>query len=347
MRRRLAVLGLAAALTSAASAQTQPAPPPAAAAVAPAVRGALVLEPDRIRAGEVAALEIVVTTPPGHRLLPIVLPSELPGFWILDAETLAVDKQDGRWIHRTRVRLRARELGQFVWPAQPVEIEAPGGTLQRLVLDGRPLEVVSVQTDFPGRDVPFGLRESPGALPARGSAWGAAATGALAGGAVVALVGLIRRVRRRRRALPSELATAASGSALSPWRAACLALDGIAAHLDGKPVAPHLDGKPGAAHLDAEPGAATDALARTLRSYATQRWRRDVSALTTPELAAITPPAEAARHWPALLELLRSLDDARFLPGTVAAAQRAARARDTLARVRAFVAATTPPGARE
>lgn len=329
MRRRLAVLGLAAALTGAARAQTQPAPPPAAAAVAPAVRGALVLEPDRIRAGEVAALEIVVTTPPGHRLSPIVLPTELPGFWILDAETLAVEKQDGRWIHRTRVRLRARELGQFVWPAQPVEIEAPDGTLQRLVLDGRSLEVVSVQPDFPGRDVPFGLRELPGALPARGSAWGAAAAGALAGGAVVALVGLIRRVRRRRGAQPSELATAASGSALSPWRAACRALDGIAAH------------------LDAEPANATDALARTLRSYATQRWRRDVSALTTPELALMTPPAEAARHWPALLELLRSLDDARFLPGTVAASQSAARARDTLARVRAFVAATTPPGARE
>ena len=329
MRRRLAALGLAAALAGAAHAQTQPAPPPAAAAVAPAVRGAVVLEPERIRAGEVAALEIVVTTPPGHRLSPIVLPTELPGFWILDAETLAVEKQDGRWIHRTRVRLRARELGQFVWPAQPVEIEAPGGTLQRLVLDGRPLEVVSVQPDFPGRDVPFGLREALGALPARGSAWGAAAAGALAGGALVALVGLMGRVRRRRRAQPLELATTASGSALSPWRAACLALDSIAAHLDTEPVP------------------ATDALARTLRSYATQRWRRDVSALTTPELAAITPPAEAARHWPALLELLRSLDDARFLPGTVAAAQRAARARDTLARVRAFVAATTPPGARE
>jgi hypothetical protein len=126
-----------------------------------------------------------------------------------------------------------------------------------------------------------------------------------------------------------DLATTASGSALSPWRAACLALDGIAAHLDAEPVP------------------ATDALARTLRSYATQRWRRDVSALTTPELAAMTPPAEATRHWPALLELLRSLDDARFLPGTVAASQSAARARDTLVRVRAFVAATTPPGARD
>jgi hypothetical protein len=329
MRRRLAVLGLVAALAGAARAQTQPAPLPAAPAVAPAVRGAVVLEPDRIRAGDVAALEIVVTTPPGHRLLPIVLPTELPGFWILDAETLAVEKQEGRWIHRTRVRLRARELGQFVWPAQPVEIEAPGGTLQRLALDGRPLEVVSVQPDFPGRDVPFGLRELPGALPARGSAWGAAAAGALAGGALVALVGLMRRVRRRRGAQPVELSTAASGSALSPWRAASLALDGIAAHLGAEPVP------------------ATDALARTLRSYATQRWRRDVSALTTPELAAMTPPAEAARHWPALLELLRSLDDARFLPGTVAASQSAARARDVLARVRAFVAATTPPGARD
>ena len=47
------------------------------------------------------------------------------------------------------------------------------------------------------------------------------------------------------------------------------------------------------------------------------------------------------------LEVLRSLDDARFLPETVAASQSAARARDSLARVRTFVAATTPPGARE
>jgi hypothetical protein len=313
--------------TGAARAEGNEAPATAPlAVVAPGVRGTLALEPGRIRAGDVATVEIVVTTPPGHRVHPVAPPAELPGFWILDAEALPVEQEDGRWIHRTRVRLRARELGQYVWPAQPVEIEAPDGAVQRLVLDGRPLEVVSVLPEFPGRSVPFGLRDPAGSAPSARSAWSAAAAGALAGASGVCLVALARRARRKRHEHLPE-ATRRSRP-ISPWQEALARIEAVRAG------------------LDAEPGAAIDTLAHVLRCYVTERYRRDVTALTTPELAALVPPPEATRSWPELVALLRSLDDARFSPGAVPAPERASRARDDLSRVRAFVDATTPPGAR-
>ena len=325
---RSAVVMLASACLCVAAHAEPGAAPPAAEAVAPGIRGALALEPGRVRAGDVATLEIVVTTPPGHTLRPVVPPTELPGFWILDAQALPVEKQDGRWIHRTRIRLRARELGQYVWPAQPVDIDTPDGRTQHLVLDGRPLEVVSVQPDFPGRSVPFGLRDPAGAAPSPGSTWRAAAGGGLAGVAAVGLVALARRARRIRHESVSDRTNPSLSPEALPWRAALAALDGIAARLGGDPMA------------------ASDAVARALRRYVTLRYRRDVSALSTPELAAATPPPEAIRHWPELVAVLRNLDDARFPPRTPTEGERGDRAREALSQARAFVAATTPPGAR-
>jgi hypothetical protein len=323
----------AAAQTAATQAGAVPAEEPAATlaagSVAPGIRGSVALEPGRVRAGDVATLEIVVATPPDHQVRPIAPPAELPGFWILDAVALPIEKADGRWIHRTRVRLRARALGQYVWPAQPVEIETPDGKTQRLVLDGRPLEVVSVQPEFPGRRVPFGLREAaPAGASPPGSAWGAAAAGAAASAAALGLVGAIRRARRlpHPRGAAGEPAPAAPAAA--PWRAASQALDDAARR------------------LEADPAAASDALARTLRRYVTLRFRFDVAALTTPELARAAPPAEAVPHWPELIRLLRALDDARFLPAPALRPEPASRIRDELARARAFVALTIPPAAR-
>ena len=48
----------------------------------------LVLEPPRIRLGDVAVLELAVITPPGHAPRPLRPPQELPGLWLLDAEAL-------------------------------------------------------------------------------------------------------------------------------------------------------------------------------------------------------------------------------------------------------------------
>jgi hypothetical protein len=299
----------------------------AAGSVAPGIRGVLAIEPGRIRAGEVATLEVVVTTPPGHRLRPIVPPAELPGFWILDAEALQVEKEDGRWIHRTRLRLRARELGQYVWPAQPVEIETPDGATQRLVLDGRPLEVVSVQAEFPGRSVPFGLREPDPDPAAGGSTARAAAAGALAGAAAVALLGVARRARRRRHGIVSVGGGGGGGpGAATPWRAAREELETLPARIEG------------------DPDGAGDALARILRAHASWRWRRDLHASTTPELSVAPPPPEASEHWPVFLALLGALDEMRFLPDPTRDARETLRG--VLTRVRAFVTDTTPPGAK-
>ena len=83
------------------AAAAQPAPPAGVptGAVATGVQGALVLEPGRIRAGDLADLEIVVATPPDHALRPVAPPASLPGFWLLGAEALPVEKADGRWTY--------------------------------------------------------------------------------------------------------------------------------------------------------------------------------------------------------------------------------------------------------
>jgi hypothetical protein len=321
------VAGLAGLLALGAAAEGPDPAAVAAASVAPGIRGILALEPGRIRAGEVASLEVVVTTPPEHVLRPVVPPDSVPGFWILGSEVLPTEKEDGRWVHRVRFRLRARELGQFVWPAQPVEIETPDGATQRLVIDGRPIEVVSVQPDFPGQDTPFGLRELPEAAQPRGSAWAAAAAGAVSGAAAVGLILLVRRARRRQGGEPvAERAPAADLPA-----ARRTALDALGAAEQ---------------RLEAEPDAAADAVARALRRYVTERWGRDVQACTTPELEAATPPAGAAQHWADLVGQLRDLDDARFARSGERVPAGQAALRQQLARARDFVLATAPPAPR-
>ncbi len=323
---RLLAAVAAGVLLAASAAAAPPSASPDAGAVGPGIRGAIALEPGRMRAGDVASLEVVVTTPPGHRLRPVVPPAEVPGLWVLDAEALPMEQEDGRWIHRTRLRLRARELGQFTWPAQAVEIEGPDGKLQRLVLEGRGIEVVSVQPEFPGRSVPFGLRDPAGSVNQPGAPWGAAAAGALLGAGAVSLVALVRRARKSRHEIAS-LSTDPVGPVVAPWDAAFEQLDST----EGC--------------IDADPAAAGDALAQMLRRYATERWRHDVSAATTQELAALAPRGAAEAHWGALLACLRLLDDARFRPG-VSRSTATAQVREALGQVRALVSASRPPEAR-
>ena len=91
-------------------------------AAVPTTRATLVMEPAVLTIGGVADLEIALVTPPGQRLLPIKVPA-LQGLWLLENELLPVERGNGRWIHRSRLRVRAREVGSFRWPALSVGIE--------------------------------------------------------------------------------------------------------------------------------------------------------------------------------------------------------------------------------
>ena len=319
MRLEAAALAVSAALALAAAPALR-AEEASAGAVAPGVRGALVLEPGSIRAGDTAELEIVVATPPDHVLRPVALPASVPGFWILGAEPLPVEKGDGRWIHRIRVKIRARDLGQFVWPEQPLEIEAPGGSVQRLVLEGRPLEVVSVQPEFPGRNAPFGMREPASTPPGLSSAPLAAVVGFAAGLASVGTVLLLQRARRKPRTKVEDPA----GNRMGVLAPDFLAREALAA---------------AALRAEASPIEAADAAAAALRRWGGARCGADLAALTTPEIAAKALASGGAGDWHGIALALGALDDARFAAGAELAAS---RLRAAIAGAVALVAAPGP-----
>jgi hypothetical protein len=284
----------------------EPAPP--AAPTAP--RAKLVLEPAEVGIGGVARVELAVVTPPDHHARPFETPPEVPGFWLLDAEALPVEKYPERWLHRTRIRIRAREVGRFVWPEGSVAIESPDGELATLPVGALPLEVTSVRPELPDRLTPFGARSLP-APGAGASRWGAGAGGAVLALAGVALVALARRrLRRRPRTDPRPLPPSET-----PWVRAARELRGARASIAGDPIA--------AAHLVAV-------------------------ARTTEELDATPPPFAATSRWPALLSILRGLDEFRFRPEgeTEAGAALSARVEALLAHADALVEDTIPPEAR-
>jgi hypothetical protein len=290
---------------------------PATAPTAP--RATLVLEPPEVGIGGVAAVELAIVTPPDHHARPFQPPPEIHGFWLLDAETLPVEKHPGRWVHRTRIRIRAREVGRFVWPAGSVAIESPDGKVAALPLAALPLAVTSVLPELPDRDTPFGARSlpAPSAGPGR---WGAAGAGAAAALAAVALVALVRRtIQRRTRltALPPQ----------PPWIRAREELREASAATCADPLA--------AAHL----------VAVALRRYMARRFGADAPARTTEELRAAAPPFAATTCWPAFLAILHGLDAIRFRP-EAEAGERAAvseRVGALLAQAKAFVEDSIPP----
>jgi hypothetical protein len=305
---------------------------PAAAAPEPAA--ALSIEPPLLAIGDVATLELVVATPPEHRVLPLVPPdpADLPGLWLLDVETLPAETGPVRWVHRARLRVRPRDVGVHAWPALAVEVEDPEGGRRRLEIPARTIEVVSVLPDHAGRTGPFGLLEpAEGGGPLRRLAWaaGGAAFGLLAAGALA----LARRRRPRSR---SE----AGGPTAPPEPGPGLAADAERARAE----------LAGAQELAAsDPRAAADAGARALRRWATVRFGRDLGASTTEELAQRDPPVAARAAWPALLRLLGALDAVRFAAAPRAAPEsddERARLRVALELAQRFVAGTGARGGR-
>jgi hypothetical protein len=296
-----------------------------AAPIAP--RATLVLEPPRIGVGQVAVLELAVVTPPGHTPRPFAPPQQLPGLWLLDAETLPVEKQPSRWVHRTRLRLRARAVGVFAWPASTLQLEAPDGSLLPLALEERLIEVTSLLPEYPDRFTPFGVRAPPEPEGPAGNVWGPAAAGALAALACVGLVGL---ARRRRRKTPGVGPAPSPAPGPPPWERA------------------RSDFAQARELVAAEPFAAAHALALALRRYVTRRFRTDAAGRTSEELAAATPPFAATSRWPAFVAILGGLDELRFQPESDRAARDALSTRlaALLAEAEAFVDDSTPPEAR-
>jgi len=260
---------------------------PAPAPVEP--RAAWLLDPPQVRVGEVATLERLVVTPPGWTVAPFQASEAPAGFWLLDAAALPPERLASRWIHRTKLRIRARELGRFEWPAGTAEVEAPGGVKRQLALDAHPLEVVSVLTDAPDHLTPFGVRP----LPETGarSLLAAAAAGAFGSLATLAIALLVVRRRRARAGQPRE-----QTAGVPPDTRAHAALVGAREM------------------LAADPRAAADAASTALRHFLRERFGVPAPARTSEELAALTPPFALSTRWLGVVALLRSLDAERFAP---------------------------------
>lgn len=298
--------------------------------VAPEARAALVLEPPEIGIGSVATVELVVVTPPGWAVRPYAPPEELPGVWLLSAETLPVERHATRWRHRTRVRVRARDVGLFEWPSGEVEIEGPGGAVRAVAFDAVAIEVASIRPEIPDRETPFGAvpprprpRVHAGALAA------AAALGAALALGIAALVRLARGPRdapARGQARSSGPGGQGSGSAESTFGAAQRRLRAAREACEGEPLR------------------AAGAAARALRRYATDRYGEPARASTTEEIESRPPPFVATSRWPALVSILRELDELRFPapPDSRASDETARLVRELIARAEEFVVETTP-----
>ena len=314
MTKRPDVALLCAALLACSGAESLDSEEPTAPA---GTRAALVFEPPRVAVGEVSRVEIAVTTPPGHRVRPPAPPDALEGVWIIGIEPPQLDKQPGRWVHRMQVRLRAREVGDFTWPASRVAVESPDGQVREIELDERPFQVVSVFPEFPQQRTPFGLEAPP---TREGAGVPALVAGAAGAGLALTAVAAVALVRRRRTRTPRSRAP--SRAALPPsWEEARRELDDARAGLDDDPVA------------------TADRASAALRRYVTRRFGPDAIVRTTEELAAARPPRGARSRWPAFVELLQRLDTARFRGGALDRAALAA----TLDDVSGFVVNSTPP----
>jgi hypothetical protein len=284
------------------------------------LRASFVLEPPRIRIGDLAVLELVVVTPPDHRVRPIEPPRGVQGFWLLGVEPLPVERTETRWIHRTQLHLRARELGVFLWPSQNIEIDGPDGARAQLTAPAHAIEVASVLPEHPERSTPYGLRVPPG-LATDHNPLLPAAIGGMLTLLCVALVALVRRERRLRRSAEPAGVEAQEASA---WEETLRALAAALAEPDAR--------------------SAADAAALALRRYATRHFRAPIHSATTPELRAARAPYLMQNHWPAFLGLLEALDQARFRPD---AGAREAVVRSQVQAAAAFVRASVPaPGAR-
>ena len=265
-----------------------------AALAPPSVQATVVIEPPQLRVGDVADVEVVVVTPPQHAVRPLALPdaSNLGPVWVLEAEALPIDKRGTRWTHRTRLRVRARDVGAGTWPALTVELVGPENETSTLTTEPRSFEVVSVLPEFPDRLEPFPLRLP--AAPSGLSPWLAAAGGAAAALTAVGALALVQRRRRRADERARSAGDDAARDASAPWTAAVRDLAAAAAA------------------SDTDWRGSADAIAVALRRYAAQRWGFSIECRTTEELAAIAPPFPLSLRWPTALAWLRELDALRF-----------------------------------
>ena len=283
-------------------------------------RAMWVLEPATIGIGDVATLELAVVTRPNHRVLPFATPKDVSGIWILEVETLPVASEPNRWVHRTRVRIRPREVGQFDWPATPIEVEGDG-VVETLTADGLTVEVVSIIPRYIGKLTPFGLGPEL-AEPTRSRPWMWAAGGAGFALGCLGLLWLARRESNRPQTTASSLPPG-----VPAWETA---LEAIEVALD---------------QVDRDPIRACESASVALRCYMDQRFGSAATthtiASTTEELERTTPPFAATSRWPGFVLLLRRLDRFRFpAPTGVASAQ--AGAREIIRDAASFVRDTIP-----
>jgi len=298
-------------------------PPPAAPASA---RASLLLEPQRIGIGQVGEVELVIVTAPNHTPRPWSPPSEVEGVWLLGSEALPAEKSAARWVHRTRFRLRPRQVGGFVWPGGSLPVEAPDGSTELVEWEELAVEVPSLIPEYPGRTTPFGARPvAP--IAAAAPVWGPAAAGALF---TLACVGLVALARRRRRA-GAAAAPPAGPAQTAPWQRARAEFDTADAQTEERPF--------DAAHTTA----------RALRRYMESRFGAAAAGRTTEELSRATPPFAVTSRWPAFVSILEGLDAFRFRPDSEPAARASAHARaaELLDEARRFVEASVPPDQRE
>ena len=307
-----------------------PEPPRDAAPAAPVTpRAATILEPPVLEIGDTAVVEIAVATPPGFEVTPPEPPEEVPGLWLLGAETPRVETDPGRRVHRTRFRVRARDTGAFTWPALPLEVVDDAGEPVPLTAPERPFEVVSRlgEGDAPQGFLSYRTPE-PGLGGAGPSAGLAALAGALAALAGVGLVLLVRRVRRAERGARAGEGASPLVGLVAPWRSAHATLEAAEARAAESPAR------------------AADLAASGLRVLASRRLDPGLLAHTTEELATRAAPAGLEPAWAELVALLRELDAVRFAPDrhAGASAEAAEAMRALLARGRALADRLGPPG---
>jgi hypothetical protein len=291
----------------------------------PLPRARLVLEPPRVGVGQVATLELAVATPPGHQLRPWPAPDSAPGFWILEAEVLPVERQESRWIHRTRLRVRARDVGRFTWPGGAVDVEAPDGRVETLRFEALPIEVASLLPEYPDRFAPFGPRAPPQRARDGGASLGSALAGAIAALAAVAAVAALRRRRRASVAAPEPAPVTPP-----PWEEARSALAA------------------GRALASRDPFAAAGRTARALRRYVARRFAADAAGRTSEELETMEPPFAVTTAWPDFVAMLRRLDELRFRRPEEPAVRQALAERvvAVLDEAESFVSDSIPPELR-
>lgn len=287
-------------------------------------RAAMLLEPPRLRLGEVATLEFAVVTGPGAELRHFEPPAAPDGLELVGIETPPPEDQGQRRVHRIRLRLRPLRTGSLTWPRSHVVVQEPDSPPRELRIGPRVIEVASVLPERPDRLAPFGVRGPPPGA-SRGS-WASAALGAAATLALVGLVVLARRGHGRRRRTADE--PPAVGP--RPWTRARAELAGVRATAADDPFA--------AAHR----------LSTELRRYLGTRYAVDALARTSDELSRAEPPFAVRSHWPGLVALLADLDALRFRPeaDTDARLALAARLAEALEAVEAFVEDGVPPEQR-